>query len=544
MAKLRDSRANQEFPLAGKVTLIGRDPRSDVVVELPAVSQRHAMIVHTPAGFVVEDLDSLNGTFLNGERIVGRRPLFSGDRIGVYEHTLEFFDDRTPGRTIVGTMRAEDIDLQYLASQEIAGDLHLGVRPEAKLRAVLEMSRSLADALDLDRVLDTILERLFAIFPQADRGLILLRDPRSAEFTVRADMQRGEPRAVPAAYSRGILEEAVQTGSAILCADAGTDQRFGKLASVRLLELHSVMCVPMLGDDGVCLGVIQLDSRDLCNQFRQDDLDLLVCGSLLAARAVEVGRKHQDRRELDAAGRIQQSFLPQERPSARGLQFFDHYVPAKVIGGDYYDYIPLSGNRLAITLGDVCGKGIPAALLMARLSAATRLTFTTMTDLREAVGQLNELVGSPDRFASCLAAVLDLEKRVVTLVNAGHPPPVLRRASDGRAIEIGQDIIGLPLAGFPCRYESVTLPLSPGDVLVMYTDGISEMRNPAGELYGAERVQAAVAAGPENVEGLAEALLADVRRFAAGRPQGDDLTLVCFGATAAGGPPRESRREK
>ncbi|HVW02980.1 MAG TPA: SpoIIE family protein phosphatase [Planctomycetaceae bacterium] len=531
MAKLQDVGANREYPLVGKVTLIGRDPRSDVVVDQPAVSQRHAMIVHTPSGFVLEDLDSLNGTFLNGQRISGRRPLLTGDRIGVFEHPLEFHDNRTPGRTIVGTVRAEDLDLQRLASQEVTGDLHLGVQPEAKLRAVLEMSRSLADALDLDRVLDTILERLFAIFPQADRGLILLRDPRSGQFTVRADMQRGEARAEPGAFSRGILEEAVQTGRAILCADAGTDQRFDKLMSVRLLDLHSVMCVPMCGDDGVCLGVIQLDTRDLCNQFRQEDLDLLVCGSLLAARAVDVGRKHQDRRELDAATRIQQSFLPQQPPSAPGLAFFDHYVPAKFIGGDYFDYIPLPGNRLAVTVGDVCGKGIPAALLMARLSAATRLRFATATEPCEAMGQLNELVGSPDRFASCLAAVIDLERRIVTLANAGHPPPVLRRGVDGRAVEIGSDIIGLPLAGFPCEYESVTLTLAPGDVLVMYTDGISEMRNPAGELYGAERVRAAIQAGPGDVKGAAESLLADVRQFAAGRLQGDDLTLVCFGAT-------------
>jgi serine phosphatase RsbU (regulator of sigma subunit) len=127
-----------------------------------------------------------------------------------------------------------------------------------------------------------------------------------------------------------------------------------------------------------------------------------------------------------------------------------------------------------------------------------------------------------------VAAVLDLASFAVTLVNAGHMPP-LRRRADGRVDAVGEEAVGLPLAGIDRPYEEVTLALGPGESMLLYTDGVTEMRNPAGELYGPERLRAAVQAAAAEPEALGAAVLADVRRFAAGRPQGDDLTLVCVG---------------
>ncbi len=128
-----------------------------------------------------------------------------------------------------------------------------------------------------------------------------------------------------------------------------------------------------------------------------------------------------------------------------------------------------------------------------------------------------------------VAALIDLNSLAMTLLNAGHPPPLRRR--DGVVQELASETVGLPLAVIDRPYEAVTVPLEPGDAVVLYTDGVSEARSPRGELYGAERVQKLLAAGPADVTALGDALLEDVRRFADGRPMSDDLTLVCFART-------------
>lgn len=552
MAVLREARGNREFPLQGKLTIIGRDPACDIVATSPMISGRHVILLNSGGLFSVEDLDSLNGTFVNGQRLSQRIRLSSGDRIELFGLCLTFHDDERPALAepsktnrpthppgklpYGGTIRLADLmaapPVPVLSSLEVGDDLRLTVKPEAKLRAVLEISRCLSHSLELQVVLPQILESLFSIFPQADCGFILLHDQNTGELVPSAIKHRREQTSESVPLSRGILQQALVSGCAILSADAGSDTRFETHASIKRLEIRSIMCVPIHRQGGDCMGVIQLDSRDKTNQFQQEDLDLLVCTSLLAARSVELARLHEERRELEAATKIQQSFLPANRPDCAGLQFFDHYSPAKHVGGDYYDYIPLPGNRLAVAVGDVAGKGISAALLMARLSAAVRVCLANAPNLPEAVRHINLLLaGCEDRFVTFVVAVLDLDRFLVTVVNAGHLPPVLRRAEQATVEELDPELAGLPLGVMDQPYEQVQVTLLPGDALVLYTDGVSEMRNRAGEMYGMERVRAAVQNAPADMEGLGTTLLADVQRFAEQRPPGDDLTILCFGRT-------------
>lgn len=554
MAVLREACGNRVFPLQSKLTIIGRDPACDIVANSPMISGRHAFLVNSGGLYSVEDLGSLNGTFVNGQRLSQRCRLSTGDRIELFGLCLTFHEDeritvaeppptsRPTNLTSVlpqgATIRMADLmaapPVPVLSSLEVGGDLRLAVKPEAKLRAVLEISRCLSHSLDLKIVLPQILESLFSIFPQADCGFILLRDQNTGELVPSAVQHRREQSDEKVPVSRGIIQQALLSGCAILSVDAGSDARFEANVSIKRLEIRSIMCVPIHREGGDCLGVIQLDSRDKTNQFQQEDLDLLVCTSLLAARAVELARLHEERRELEAATQIQQSFLPAHRPDGAGLQFFDHYSPAKHVGGDYYDYIPLPGNRLAVAVGDVAGKGIAAALLMARLSAAAHVCLANTPSLPEAVRHLNLLLirsGCEDRFVTFVVAVIDLDRFLLTVVNAGHLPPLLRRAGQAMVEELEPELAGLPLGVMDRPYEQVQVALLPGDALVFYTDGISEMRNRAGEMYGVERVRAAVQNAPADMEGLGTTLLADVRRFAEQRPPGDDLTILCVGRT-------------
>jgi serine phosphatase RsbU (regulator of sigma subunit) len=419
-----------------------------------------------------------------------------------------------------------------LTSIEVAGDLRIEVAPEAKLRAVLEITKILGTALDLKDVLPKILEGLFTIFPQADRGFILLRDPGTGQLVVRAVRHRHEGRASPSAFSRTVVNYALQTGRAVLSADAGTDERFGISESIRALHLRSVMCVPMLSQGGAGLGVIQLDTLDKASQFRQSDLDVLVSASVQAARAVELAQLHRELRDLEAAREIQKSFLPESRPRFEEIHFFDYYSPARHVSGDYYDYIPLPGNRLAVALGDVSGKGVPAALLMARMSSAVRFCLATAPSVAEAVRQLSRVltrVGTEDRFITFVVAVIDLARHSMTLVNAGHMPPLRRTPARPGADDVAAEEAGLPLAILDRPYEEVVVPLGPGDTFLLYTDGVTEARGAGGELYGIDRLRQLAGGLPAEPEALGSGVLADVSAFVGDRPQSDDITVVCFG---------------
>jgi serine phosphatase RsbU (regulator of sigma subunit) len=531
MAVLRELHGEREFRLRDKITLIGRSPACDLVLSKDQVSGRHALILSSCGSYFLEDLGSRNGTALNGRRIQHRVRLRSHDRIEFPGVSFIFEEDQS--EEPAAEEPADKAALADIASTiDVAHALRVEVKPEAKLSALLEISRNLSTALDLKAVLPKILESLFTIFPQADRGYVLLCDPVSGRLIPQAIRHRHKPDSDELAISRAILKHALSTGKAILSSDAGRDQRFAAAQSIANFHIRSVMCVPLLGHKGDRLGAIQIDTQDRHHPFSTDDLDVLLIAALQAARTLELTQLHQEQRELEAATQIQKSFLPAERPKVPGLEFFDYYSAARHVGGDYFDYIPLPGNRLAVALGDVSGHGVAAALLMARLSAAARFCLASEPSLAAAVRRLSAVLtrtGTEDRFVTCVVGVIDLSRFSLTLVNAGHLPPLRRRRGQDGVELLGEAIAGLPLAVLDRPYEELEIMLEPGDTLVLYTDGISEARAPGGELYGNERLTAVVRQAPNTPEGLGQAILADVRRFAGEGPQRDDLTLVCFG---------------
>jgi serine phosphatase RsbU (regulator of sigma subunit) len=539
MAYLQERDAGRIHVLQPLSTLLGRDTVCDIVLSQNRATSRHALVLNVGGTYYIEDLHSLNGTFVNGKRIEGRSLLNPGDRLDVPGLSVTFHEGDPASRSTARELRP-DTAVQstttatptILSSLDLAAGPRPGVAPEAKLRAVLEMGRSLGKALALREVLPTLLQSLFTIFTQAHRGFILLRDPDTGQLTPVAARQRSKQEGNAPALSETLIKHALETGKAILSADIGQDIRFQASESLQLMQLSSVLCVPMLSQAGSNLGVIQIDTRDRQHPFGPEDLDVLLVVSTQAARAIELAHLHEEMRDLEAATRIQQSFLPDRRPQCPGLQFFDHYLPARQVGGDYYDYITLPGNRLAVTLGDVAGKGVSAALLMARLSAAARFCLATADSVPAAVRQLNLALArdfEEGRFITFLVIVIDLASYQLTLVNAGHPPPLCVGA--GRVEAVGDDATGLPLAGIDRPYDEVTLHLGAGEILVLYTDGITEARNPDEEFYGLPRLRAVAERGATSPQEMGAAILTDVRRFTLSRPLADDQTLVCFGVS-------------
>jgi len=534
-------------------SVLGRHPECDVVLDSAAVSRQHACIIRDGGDFYVEDLHSRNGTFVNGNQIQGRRLLQDGDRLGVCELAFTFYL-REPSSQLLGTallggdgrpmpllMDDGPPTAQIMSKVDVSSGKSpsLSAHPEVKLRAMIEISQSLGKTVALEAVLPKLLESLFKIFPQADRGFVVLRTGPNGPLVPRAIRYRREDMEERVRISRTILDQVIATKEAILSADAASDTRFDASQSVADLRIRSVMCAPLIDSEGHPLGAMQIDTLDPRHRFRQEDLDVLASVASQAAIAVDNAQLHENalkqigvQRDLELAHKVQRGLLPSQPPHLPGYFFYDFYESANQVGGDYYDYIELPGPRLAVVLGDVSGKGVSAALLMAKLSGEVRYCLAGEQDPARAVKNINAgfcRSGWDDRFVTFILALIDPQRHTVSIVNAGHMPPYVRHAG-GQVESLGGEQAGLPLgvdADYP--YEQCVYTILPGECLVLFTDGISEAMNAAKELYGMERLQGQVGAANVGATQLGRHILDNVQQFVDGQPQSDDMCLATFG---------------
>ena len=235
---------------------------------------------------------------------------------------------------------------------------------------------------------------------------------------------------------------------------------------------------------------------------------------------------------------MQKRFLPQVVPTVPGYEFFAHYQPTYEVGGDYYDFVPLPDDRMAFAIGDVSGKGVAAALMMAKFSGDTRYCILTENAPAPTATRLNNLLcaaGIEDKFITLGLCVLDAPTRKLTLISAGHTPVLIRRA-DGRVDEVGQEVAGLPLGIMEDTvYQETEVQLNQGDVVVLYSDGVTDARSRGDELYDSlsnHRLLKRVAQSSGGPAAVGRAILQDIREFSAEHAQADDITLVCLGPTS------------
>ena len=375
---------------------------------------------------------------------------------------------------------------------------------------------------------------MFKLFVQADRGFIILPNDEGKLIPRHTKLRRDDDDRL-IRLSKTIIDQVVETKQAILSTDTTDDQRFELSESIADFRIRSFICAPLLDAEGKVLGAIQLDSLDHRNRFRPEDLDLLASVAAQAGIAVDNATMHEEvvqmrvlERDLELAQQVQQSFLPQRSPSIDNYRLNHFYQPADRVGGDYYDYIALPDGRVAVVLADVVGHGMAAALQTAQLSAALQFSLATKTCPAEAICALNETLSEgslEDRFITFCMIVLRPDSDEVTIVNAGHMPPILLR--EGSALELGGDVRAVPLLvmdSFP--YKAVDVTLQDGDRVLMYTDGLNESMNERGDLYGIERL-IEQASGRQTGDELIARLVDDVRQFAGGVPQKDDMCLVC-----------------
>ena len=551
---VKGSAAGSRFELDGDRSIIGRSADCEVPIDVPAVSRRHAAILHERGHYFIEDLQSRNGTFLNDKRLTDRTPLDEGDLFIICDQEFRFHTGvgtgiLDPMRNLEESSIAELVDdtkdptrASVMATFDVGnGSVSWGLsaKPEVKLAALIEISNNLAQTLAVEDILPKILDSLFKIFTQADRGFVVMRPRANGPLVPVAVKTRRAGDEERMRISRTIVEEAMKSRKAILSADAASDERFGMAQSIADFSIRSMMCAPMMGTEGQPIGVIQIDTLNQRSRFTDSDLEVLASVASQAAVAIDNAKMHEQviaqramQRDLELARRMQRALMPSKPPQVPGYYFFDYYQAAREVGGDYYDYVPLPGGRFAVIVGDVAGKGVPAALLMARLSADVRFSLASEENVSKAVEQINEGFANrdwQDKFVTMLVAVLNPQTGDLMMVNAGHMAPLLRR-HDGTVAEIGEEAAGLPLgvaAGM--EYESYSHRLEPGDVVTIFTDGFSEAMNGHRELYGLERLKQQLSSPVLNVREFGQHILDDVHQFVNGYDQSDDMCLVCLG---------------
>lgn len=532
--------------LVGDRIVFGRNADCQVVLNAPAVSREHAVIRKIGGNFYIEDMNSRNGTEVNNIKIKARTQLKDGNQITICGITMAFYDaapkpklpEHLSSTKKEAVKEDEDNSTVEATITPSSSKQILEAQPAERLTMLIEIGAELTQTMHTEDLLPKIVDKLFQVFRQADRGFIIMKEDNKLLAKVMRTRREGEDEA---RFSRKIVNRCMETGQAILSEDATADQQFDMSQSIADCKIRSMVVAPLSRTNGPSFGVIQLDTQDRFKKFTQDDLRLLIAVAGQAGVAIENAKMHESliaraglERDLELAHRVQKSFLPKKLPQAAGYEFFAHYESAQEVGGDYYDFIPFPGNRLGVMIGDVAGKGVPAALLMAKVSADTRFCSLTEPTLADAIGKLNENLqeaGLLDRFVTFGACVLDLQKHEVTVANAGHQPPLIYRAAT-KTYEDGctKDQTGFPLGimeGIP--YETTTFTLGVGDCVVLNTDGVDESKSVAEKDFGRDGVLAALKDCPKDPKSMGTRLVEAVHKHAAGRKPHDDLTVVVFG---------------
>lgn len=533
--------ALEDLPLT-----LGRRSTNEVQVLDPTVSRDHARILSDSTEFIIEDLGSTHGTFVNQKRIQ-RHVLGANDRIrlgGATNHLLTF---RTGGEftMMIGTTgKSTTLDGGSAAKEQQDSTRNL--------EALLEISKALNSSLRLNDVLEKVMDAVIAL-TEGERCMMLLGS--EAEALEIAAQRNLTSDALSTQYSQSVVRAVFANGQAQILTDVTEDEHFSAQQSIVGLHLRTVMCVPLrlshfsrvedsdLGDlessDGNhptsrILGVLYVDRRSPTRNFGDQDLSMIESFASHAAIAIDNARLYEEalekRRmedELRVANRIQRSLLLSDFPESEWYEVHALNIPYRGVGGDYYEFFETQSGTLGFAVGDVSGKGIPAAMLMATLQAAFLAATQTSEDLAFVCSHVNNFLvqrTSPERYATFFVGLLRPDGQM-QFVNAGHNPALLVRGDAEPKRLMGG---GMPLGLFADRdYEIQTVQLTANDVVVVFSDGVTEANNPAEEEYGEEALASVVVAQRQaSAAAMSKAVLDSVSVFSDGAPQHDDLTLM------------------
>ena len=520
-----DGESPEIVKLEKTVTTIGRLSTSDVLITGDGVSRVHARIEREGSHYVLRDCGSSCGTYVNGQRVV-ECVLSAGDRIGlgwIHRAQLTFQSDG-PGTAPLTRSGSETIDFTQMA-------------------AVLDIIKALGSGRLLDEVLTLVIDAALAT-TAAERGFIMLLDSKG-DLAVRTARNRGGADLTGTQFttSQKIPRHVCRTGETSVVLDLnGTSPDDRHDESLRAGIRH-VVCVPLRvvppANGGTSrpriIGVLYLDgslARGIVPHATVSALETLATQAALAIESArlydEAAQKTLIERDLRLAADIQRALLPPSTSCGPFFQIAAAAVPCRTVGGDFFDYVSFDDERVGFTLGDVAGKGSSAALL----AVAVMNTFAALAPVCDNPAALSSRINGAllrraveARFATMFYGVTGPDG-VLRYCNAGQEPPAVVRRDRIEWLETGGIVLGL----FPnAVYEAGMVRLDAGDLVVLFSDGITEARNTAGEEFGRARLEAVLrGCYGESAETTLGTVLSEIHQFSAGTLQYDDITVLVF----------------
>ena len=424
------------------------------------------------------------------------------------------------------------ISLARHAGYAVTRLLHFKLARQEMLHrtALYEVGKQISSSLDLNEVLNLIIDALQTVVPYNAAAIFLLDEDRDAvvERTIRG--YSPDLDTINLKMGEGISGSAAETGKAIIVPDVSRDDRYVQHRH----GTKSEMAVPLLSGDQV-IGVFNIEN-DRVNAYNEESQSLLEAFASQASIAIQNARLFDDARrsrlldrELEVAGEIQRALLPRALPDVPGMSLAVFSEPSREVGGDFYDFIPFSDKQLGVAVGDVVGKGIPAALTMASLYTSFHEYANYYVYLPSyVIGHVNEVlyeVTSADRFATLFYGIANLQENTFVYCNAGHPPPLLCRKS-GETVNLYTG--GLIVGSFEdASFDDGRVYLDEGDVVVLYTDGLIEKSNDRDEIFGIDRLEQAIKDCHScPVEEIRDHLIDVWRAFVGNGRQDDDTTMI------------------
>jgi serine phosphatase RsbU (regulator of sigma subunit) len=520
------------IPLSGERLAVGRSSAAELCFpEDAGLSRKHLEFASQGEDWTVQDLESKNGTFVNNIPLKARLILKPGDRITAGHLVMVYSPgaQAQPGVVVFdGAETNSPTTSTVVTSLEGANTTLAMERGAAKatgpIQALIRAGQELAENRPLSELFPVILDLAIQAVG-AQRGvLLLLESDNLVPMAHKGDGFR---------ISTAVRDRVINDRSSVLVRDAQLDDAFRGRMSIVEQKVHTMMAVPLQTRDRI-IGLIYVDSPFILREFTKDDLNLLTVMANTAAIRIENARlaeiEENERimlRDLKQAADIQRGMLPEEAPEIPQTDLAGFNAACRTVGGDYYDFFPYPDDRVALALGDVSGKGMPASLMMMALKAHVQVLAEYTNDLADFMTRLNKATCAncpSNRFITFFFCMFDSRSGQLRYSNAGHNPPVLVRASGQvHMLEGGGPVLGiLP----PAVYTEDLACLNPGDVLVLYSDGVTEANNPEYEEYGEERlVECLKEVRDQPAAAIVQAVIKSVTDFAAGAPQADDITI-------------------
>lgn len=424
------------------------------------------------------------------------------------------------------------------------------IKDDRRVKTLFQVIAKISTILDLQTLLNELLSMIFEVLP-ADRGSILLYDEGNRRLRTVGSRSR-RPGNAKVKISKTIVKEVLRTKDSLLTADAQRDQRLDMAMSIVDENIRSALCVPLVRQEHI-LGIIFLDTFEAGRQFNKDDCELLTAIAMQAAMAIEnarlikeMGDRERIRHELDLASMIQKQLLPKKLPRSQFIEVYGKMIPAKEMSGDYFDFMDHDGQgNFHICIGDVSGKGLPAGLVMIMARSYFRPLTKATESPRAILAEANRLLHADTRrdvFMSALLLYWSDELGKFIWSGAGHEHLIVYRARTRRAeaIKAGGCVLAA-VRDADAIFQEHELVLEPGDSLVLYTDGVTEAKNPAGEFFAQDSLDPVKRLvelyGHLSAKDLLEAILWELKQFINGAEQADDITVVTVKRPAAPGLP-------